>query len=133
MVRSGHATATKPGPQPDLVRQLRAGKSWPALYNRPMAADYHRADETGGRAAAFATTHWSVVLAAGHRELPQAAEALEKLCRTYWYPLYACVRRHGCSPEDAQDLTQEFFARLLARDYLARAHPQGGKFRSFLL
>ena len=98
-----------------------------------MAADYHRADETGGRAAAFATTHWSVVLAAGHRESPQAADALEKLCRTYWYPLYACVRRHGYGPEDAQDLTQEFFARLLAKDYLARADPEGGKFRSFLL
>jgi RNA polymerase sigma factor (sigma-70 family) len=98
-----------------------------------MAADYHRAEETGGRAAAFATTHWSVVLAAGYRESPQAAEALEKLCRTYWYPLYACVRRRGYGPEDAQDLTQEFFARLLAKDYLARADPEAGKFRSFLL
>ena len=98
-----------------------------------MAADYHRAEEVGGRAAAFATTQWSVVLAAGHRESPQAAAALEKLCSTYWYPLYACVRRHGYGPEDAQDLTQEFFARLLAKDYLARADPQGGKFRSFLL
>jgi len=98
-----------------------------------MAADYHRAEETGGRAAAFATTHWSVVLAAGHPESPQAAEALEKLCSTYWYPLYACVRRQGHSPEDAQDLTQEFFARLLAKDYVARADPQRGRFRSFLL
>lgn len=98
-----------------------------------MAADYHRAEETGGRAAAFATTHWSVVLAAGHRESPQAAEALESLCSTYWYPLYACVRRQGYGPEDAQDLTQEFFARLLAGDHLARANPHWGKFRSFLL
>ena len=85
------------------------------------------------RTATFATTHWSVVLAAGQDESPQAAEALEKLCRTYWYPLYAYVRRHGYGPEDAQDLTQEFFARLLAKDYLARADPQKGKFRSFLL
>jgi len=98
-----------------------------------MTADDHRAEELGGRAAAFATTHWSVVLAAGHHELPQAAAALEKLCCTYWYPLYACVRRQGYSPEDAQDLTQEFFARLLAKDYVARADPQRGKFRSFLL
>ena len=98
-----------------------------------MAADDHRAENAGGRAAVFATTHWSVVLAAGHGETPQAAEALEKLCSTYWYPLYACVRRQGYGPEDAQDFTQEFFARLLARDYLARANPQWGKFRSFLL
>jgi len=105
----------------------------PAPYDRAMAADDHRAEETGGRAAAFATTHWSVVLAAGQRESPQATEALEKLCRSYWYPLYACVRREGFGPEDAQDLTQEFFARLLARDYVARADPHRGKFRSFLL
>ena len=98
-----------------------------------MTADAHRAEETGGRAAAFATTHWSVVLAAGHQESPQAAEALEKLCRSYWYPLYACVRRLDFGPEDAQDLTQEFFHQLLARDYVARADPHRGKFRTFLL
>lgn len=98
-----------------------------------MAADYHRAEEQGKGAAAFATTHWSVVLAAGHGESSQAAEALERLCGTYWYPLYAYVRRQGNSPEDAQDVTQEFFARLLAKDYLARADPAEGKFRSFLL
>src|SRR5215831_8454803 len=61
--------------------------------------------------AQFATTHWSVVMAAG-QDVPQRSEALEKLCRTYWYPLYAYVRRRGFGPEDAQDLTQEFFARL---------------------
>jgi RNA polymerase sigma-70 factor (ECF subfamily) len=83
---------------------------------------------------AFATTHWSVVLAARERgDSPQATAALEKLCRAYWYPLYAYVRRQGCSPEDAQDLTQEFFARLLAKDYLAAVHPEKGKFRWFLL
>jgi len=60
-------------------------------------------------------------------------EALEKLCRSYWYPLYACVRRQGFSPEDAQDLTQGFFAQLMARDCVARADAQQGKFRSFLL
>ncbi len=87
----------------------------------------------GAHGGIFATTHWSVVLAAGQHESPQAAEALEKLCRTYWYPLYAYVRRSGHSPEDAQDLTQEFFARLLARDSFAHVGPQKGKFRSFLL
>ena len=83
--------------------------------------------------AQFATTHWSVVLAAGERELPQAAQALEKLCRTYWYPLYVYVRRQGNSPEDAQDLTQDFFSRLLEKNYLAKADRDRGKFRTFLL
>src|SRR6266511_3679829 len=62
------------------------------------------------RAAQFATTHWSVVLAAGHSSVPGAHEALETLCRTYWYPLYVYVRGQGQSSHDAQDLTQEFFA-----------------------
>lgn len=81
----------------------------------------------------FATTHWSVVLLAGQRELPQAAEALECLCRAYWYPLYVFVRRQGNSPEVAQDLTQDFFCRLLEKNYLAKADPDCGKFRTFLL
>src|SRR5437762_10118160 len=83
--------------------------------------------------AQFATTHWSVVLAAGEGELPQAAEALEKLCRTYWYPLYVYVRRQGNSPEDAQDLTQNFFSRLLEKNYFAKADRDRGMFRTFLL
>jgi DNA-directed RNA polymerase specialized sigma24 family protein len=81
----------------------------------------------------FATTQWSMVLAAGDTERPQARSALEKLCRAYWYPLYAYVRRKGYTAEDAQDLTQEFFARLLARNYLSVADRNRGKFRSFLL
>src|SRR5438132_13966297 len=81
----------------------------------------------------FATTHWSVVLAAGHDSSPGASEALETLCRTYWYPLYAFVRRQGRSPEDAQDLTQAFFARLLEKDYLKSVVQEKGKFRTFLL
>ena len=81
----------------------------------------------------FTTTHWSVVLAAGHDSSPGSQEALEKLCRTYWYPLYAYTRRRGYNPHDAQDLTQGFFARLLARNDLAQVHPQKGRFRSFLL
>ena len=86
-----------------------------------------------GASREFTTTHWSVVLAAGQSESPQAAEALERLCRTYWYPLYAFVRRRGYSPEDAQDLTQEFLARLLATRALGTVHPAKGRFRSFLL
>jgi len=84
-------------------------------------------------AGLFVTTHWSVVLAAGGTKSPEAIEALEKLCRTYWYPLYAYVRRKGHNVDDAQDLTQEFFARLLARNYLSVADRNKGKFRSFLL
>jgi len=83
--------------------------------------------------AAFETTHWSVVLAAGHSSVPGAQQALEKLCRSYWYPLYVYVRRQGQSPHDAQDLTQELFARLLEKKYLRLADPDRGKFRAFLL
>src|SRR6478609_5771940 len=81
----------------------------------------------------FATTHWSVVLAAKQSESSQAGAALEKLCRTYWKPLCAYIERDGHNATEAQDLTQEFFARLLARDYLQHLHHQDGKFRSFLL
>jgi len=81
----------------------------------------------------FTTTHWSVVLEAGQSASPGAQEALEKLCRTYWYPLYAFVRRQGRGPDDAQDLTQAFFERLLQKDYLGLADPARGRFRSFLL
>jgi DNA-directed RNA polymerase specialized sigma24 family protein len=85
------------------------------------------------KAQSFATTHWTVVETAGQNESPEAAAALEKLCRTYWYPLYAYVRRKGYDAPDAQDLTQEFFARLLARNYLGSADRRKGKFRAFLL
>ena len=81
----------------------------------------------------FSNTHWSVVLLAGQTPSPQVQEALEKLCRTYWYPLYAYVRRQGHGVADAEDLTQEFFSRLLGKNYLASVHPAKGKFRSFLL
>ena len=85
------------------------------------------------RGPAFVTTHWSVVLSAGEKDSPQSSAALEELCGAYWYPLYAFVRRRGYSVEDAQDLTQEFFARLLQGNWLARADRQKGRFRSFLL
>jgi len=86
-----------------------------------------------GAAQWFSTTHWSVVLAARQGGTPGTASALEKLCRTYWPPLYAYIRREGHDATEAQDLTQDFFARLLAKDYLQRLHHQAGKFRSFLL
>lgn len=84
-------------------------------------------------AAGFRSTHWSVVLAAGRAGAPAAQEALEQLCRTYWYPLYAYVRRRGNPPEEAKDLTQGFFADLLERHDLASVAPEQGRFRSFLL
>ena len=83
--------------------------------------------------AAFNTTHWSVVLAASNNDSTRAREALAKLCQTYWYPLYAYVRRRGYSANDAQDLTQAFFEQLLERRSLASAAPELGKFRSFIL
>ncbi len=80
-----------------------------------------------------ATTRWTVVIAAGQKSDTQARQALEELCRTYWYPLYAYVRRQGHSKEDAEDLTQAFFARFLEKNYLAGLDRERGKFRAFLL
>jgi RNA polymerase sigma-70 factor (ECF subfamily) len=81
----------------------------------------------------FVTTHWSVVVEAKDQDAPAAAAALEKLCQAYWYPLYAHVRRLGHAPPDAEDLTQEFFARLLRKGYLEAADQAKGRFRTFLL
>ena len=81
----------------------------------------------------FLTTHWSVVMAAGRADTSLAQEALSRLCQTYWYPLYAYVRRRGFAPHDAQDLTQEFFACLLRRESFRAASPAKGRFRSYLL
>ena len=81
----------------------------------------------------FATTQWSVVLAAGHKSSPEAGAALARLCEMYWYPLYAYVRRRGNNVDEAQDLTQGFFAQLLEKDYVASADPDRGRFRAFLL
>ncbi|MEO6569789.1 MAG: sigma factor [Opitutaceae bacterium] len=101
----------------------------PATRDRPPAAE----DSAPRLPARFATTHWSMVLRAGRHDTAGAGEALARLCQIYWYPLYAQVRRRGYSAHDAQDLTQSFFARLLAHDTLARADPQRGRFRSFVL
>jgi RNA polymerase sigma-70 factor (ECF subfamily) len=92
------------------------------------------ADSTApARRTAFEPTQWSVVLRAGRNDTPRAQQALARLCQTYWYPLYAHVRRRGHGAHDAQDLTQEFFARLLARQTLERADPARGRFRTFIL
>ena len=83
-------------------------------------------------AVAFATTHWSVVLTA-QGESPAAHEALEKLCRTYWRPIFAFLRRQGIRPEEAEDLTQGFFAQLLERKSLNAVRKEKGRLRSYLL
>lgn len=97
-----------------------------------QAKDASRGTAAGGEQC-FRTTHWSVVLAAGDVHSPHSEAALEKLCRTYWYPLYAYIRRQGHGPCEAQDLTQEFFCRLLGSDSLRAVEPSKGQFRSFLL
>ncbi len=94
------------------------GSSWP---------------EPTAQRSTFTTTHWSVVLAARGSDSPQAAEALESLCRAYWYPLYAYLRRRGLNPPDAEDLLQSFFVRFLEPDFLERVDRGKGRFRSFLL
>ncbi len=97
-------------------------------YNPGMAEDPQEGNSRG-----FATTQWSAVLLAGHESSPDAGAALAGLCETYWYPLYAYVRRRGHDMNDAQDLTQEFFSLLMDRNYVAAARPERGRFRSFLL
>ena len=81
----------------------------------------------------FVNTRWTVVLTAGHKSSPQSDQALADLCRTYWYPLYAYVRRQGHSRENAEDLTQAFFARFLQKNYLEGLSSDRGKFRAFML
>lgn len=98
-----------------------------------MADSDERQDSVPPAARQFVTTRWTIVLTAGRTDTTQAQVALGKLCQTYWYPLYAYVRRQGHSPEDAQDLTQEFFAKLIAKHYLGDVDRVKGKFRSFLL
>ncbi len=83
-------------------------------------------------AIGFHTTHWTVLLAA-RRENLSDGESLAKLCSSYWLPVYAFMRRTGATPHEAEDLTQEFFCRILQRDWLANVHPAGGKFRSYVL
>ena len=90
-------------------------------------------DTASQGAGIFATTHWSMVLAAGAEPTPRANDALENLCRTYWHPLYVFIRRRGHGPQDAEDLTQQFFAHFLEKHYFRHADPARGRFRTFLL
>ena len=103
------------------------------LNARNELTSEHFSQSTSAPGDVFATTHWTVVLAAGRRATPQSDHALEELCRAYWFPLYAYVRRRGHTKEDAEDLTQAFFARFLARNYLEGLSAERGRFRAFLL
>src|SRR5262245_21840748 len=96
-----------------------------------MLEPEQRAERAGPRV--FATTHWSVVLAAGEGASVPAQRALETLCHAYWYPIYVYVRRKGYGPDDAQDLTQELFSQLIRKEHLRLADREKGKFRTFLL
>jgi RNA polymerase sigma-70 factor (ECF subfamily) len=98
-----------------------------------MSPPRQHSDSIPGGGRPFATTHWSIVLAAGHASRADSRAALAKLCETYWYPLYCFIRRRGHDAHEAEDLTQGFFAALLERDSLRVADPNRGRFRSFLL
>ncbi len=91
--------------------------------------------DSGPRAGGehFTQTHWSLVIQAGNQTTPESTDALERLCRAYWPPIYSFLRRKGFNPHDAQDLAQGFFARLLQRNDFAAADPAKGRFRTYLL
>jgi len=98
-----------------------------------MSEEQPNQETQEGPARAFHTTHWSVVLAAGEEGSEQAAAALARLCQTYWFPIYAFIRKKGHSAEQAQDFTQEFFAGFLEKNYVAKAARERGRFRVFLM
>src|SRR5688572_25494099 len=106
-----------------------------AHHDAPSSAGPAESRRPLRQPARFATTRWSVVLHARRAgsQASSAHDALARLCRTYWFPLYAHVRRRGFSAHDAEDLTQEFFTRLLARQSIAQADPARGRFRAFIL
>src|SRR4051812_25143572 len=97
----------------------------------PLSSDQH--ESPAPPPSHFVTTRWSVVMAARDKASPESEDALQTLCKGYWPPLYAFVRRLGNSPHDAQDLTQEFFARLLQKDWLEAVERDRGRFRTFLI
>lgn len=112
------------------------GKLFPAMqrgYTNCMASERASISSEPPRRGNFATTRWSMVLAAGQRSSPESKSALAALCEAYWPPLYAFLRRKGYSPADAQDLTQGFFTLLLERNDMAAVRRERGKFRSFLI
>jgi RNA polymerase sigma-70 factor (ECF subfamily) len=121
-------------PHQSSIPGVQAGETTAFIGQSPMSpAEAHDPAAPAGEPRWFVTTHWSVVLTARQPDSPQAAAAMEQLCRTYWPPLFAFIRRDGRTVAEAEDLTQEFFARFLEKDQLAHLRHQRGKFRSFLL
>jgi DNA-directed RNA polymerase specialized sigma24 family protein len=107
--------------------------AWSAFTMVGMAKVRKSSDSAADRDRQFMTTRWSLVLVAGRRSSPDSRQALEALCHAYWYPLYAYVRRRVADVNEAQDLTQAFFAELLAKNYVGAADVERGRFRAFLL
>lgn len=126
-VDSPGTTTTAPTPRPAQPLPPAPGKT----VVESEATTGVEADAGGSKG--WVTTQWSVVLTAAHSDTTRAQDALARLCQTYWLPLYAFVRRRGYSPEDAEDLTQGFFERLLEKHAVATVNPAKGRFRSFLL
>jgi RNA polymerase sigma-70 factor (ECF subfamily) len=152
MFARGQLSGLCPPPQHSVVFEIggqfrKAHPVWRDLITtwEIVADSSDRADYNGGRMTPsaspeplsgernFATTRWSIVVAAGAPDAPDGHAALATLCQTYWYPVYAFIRRRGASAADAQDLTQEFFAVLLEKDYVRLADRERGRFRTFLL
>ena len=105
----------------------------PAILDSAMGDSDERRDSVPAGARQFVTTRWTIVLSAGRGDTTHAQAALAELCQLYWCPLYAYLRRRGYAPHDAQDLTQEFLARLIEKHKLAGLTRDRGRFRSFLL
>jgi len=103
------------------------------IENPSKALSMSDSDMKPADSPVFVSTHWSVVLRAGRSDSPEAHAALAELCRAYWFPLYAYARRQGCDVHNAQDLTQEFFSKLIEKNYLNVADRRRGRFRWFLL
>src|SRR5262249_18690888 len=115
------------------ARISRAAAARPTSIAVPENSWNSWAMDDSQQSASFASTHWSVVLAAGKRALPDSDRALAALCQAYWRPVYVFVRRRVANVHEAQDLTQAFFAQLLEKNLVAVAQPERGRFRSFLL
>ena len=135
---SPHARAATQGkqmPSMECLRRKARRRSLDGMGDAPKTTTLFSTRVLTGppKAECFVTTHWSVVSTAGRSHTTRARKALARLCETYWYPLYVYVRRRGHSPEDAQDLTQEFFARLLEHNWVGKADQDKGRFRTFLL
>lgn len=116
---------------PSFLRLVVTTVPFPVSFRETMPDSVQRTSRV--QAQVFPHTRWSVVLAATQQSAPEAEAALETICRAYWYPLYAFVRRSGQSPHDAQDLTQEFFRQLLEKRWLAAADREKGRLRTFLV